>query len=235
MKKLEKTELKEMKEITDEEYKIAEALKRFSNTIKYPLLDIWSWSWKISSNAFWDNKVIHIDPLEFSNEDFQLPEGHERIVWNFFEFNNTKQQIKTLLFCHSLQYLDDNGIESVINKIKEINPEFVLLVINNNDWILWEILSFFKTNNRKENWEKHFKEFPWNNFSLLKEEGITGNFYCKNIKEVTHTICRLLLDTTISKEQEKKTHILLRNQWINNEFEVKQKVILYKNNQFKNE
>ncbi|MEI7557297.1 MAG: hypothetical protein WCJ45_00090 [bacterium] len=40
MKKLEKTELIEMKESTDEESKIAEALKRFSNIIKYPLLDI---------------------------------------------------------------------------------------------------------------------------------------------------------------------------------------------------
>ena len=129
MKKLEKTELTEMKEITDEEMKIAAALKQFWNTIKYPLLDIGSWSWKISSTAFWDKGIIHLDPLQFSDADFKLPENHTRIVWDFFEFQN-QEKVKTLLFCHSLQYIDDNGIDVVNNKIQEINPEFILLVIN---------------------------------------------------------------------------------------------------------
>jgi hypothetical protein len=42
MKKLEKDELIGIKNISDEETQIAEALKNFSNKITYPLLDIGS-------------------------------------------------------------------------------------------------------------------------------------------------------------------------------------------------
>lgn len=229
MTKLEKQELIDIKGITDEETQIANALKNFSDKITYPLLDVGSWSWKISDLAFPDKEVIQLDSLNFSNEDFQLSKNHTRINGDFFEFD-AKQKVRSMLFCHSLQYIDDNWIENVIKKIKEMNPEYILLVINNNDWILWEILAFFEKNNRVENWEKHFTEFPWKNFILQEKTEITGIFSCKDISEVSSIICKLLLDTIISKEQHKEITSFLEKKEIDKDFSVNQTIFLYKNN-----
>lgn len=234
MKKLEKIELIQMKNTTDEEFEIYNALSQFSNKISYPLLDVGSWSWKISSNAFWNKDVIHLDTIEFSDEDFKLVKNHKRIVWDFFNFNND-YKIKTILFCHSLQYLDDGWIWRVNDKIEEINPEYVLLVINKNDGILWELLNFFDKNKWNHNWEIHFSEFPWTNFSQIDKIWLTGNFLCKDINEVTNTMCRLLLDTTISDQQELLINSFLKNNWIEKNFQINQEVILYKNEKNTNE
>ncbi len=234
MKKLEKNELCGMKEISDEEGKIAEKLHQFQNKISFPMLDIGSWSWKISSIAFWDKHIIHIDPLQFSDNDFKLPDNHTRILGDFFNYKNN-DQIKTLLFCHSLQYIDYKGIETVVKKIKEINPEYVLLVINKNDWIVGESLRFFKENQRHENGERHFTEFPGKTFSLIDSSEVTGTFFCKDKKEATNTICRLLLDTMISNEQEEKMIRFLEEKTIQWSFDVNQDILLYKNNTLHNE
>ena len=226
---LKKGELIKLKKITDEEEKISEALKKISNIIKYPLLDIGSWSGKISTEAFKDKQVIHIDTLDFNEAQFELPPTHQRLIWDFFEFENNLYGVKTLLFCHSLQYLDDNGIEKVIKKIEEINPEYVILVINNNDGILWKTLEFFKKNMWEENGEKHFVDFPWKNFSLDKRYKITAHFHGKNLHEISQTICKLLLDITISEEQENKIVTFLEKEGIRDEFSINQEISFYHN------
>lgn len=233
MKKLDKIELNTAKSLSDEEIKIANILNFFSEKIKYPLLDVGSGSWKISSIAFENNEVIHLDTLEFSDSDFKLPSNHKRISWDFFEYQN-KDKIKSLLFCHSLQYIDDKGIDKVINKIEEINPEYILLVINKNDGIVWASLKFFEKNQWHENWERYFSEFPWKNFSLIEESDVTWTFFCKTTKEATTTICRLLLDTIISNEQEEKIINFLEENKINWSFEVNQDIFLYQNKNIRN-
>lgn len=217
MKKLGKTELIQMKNITDEEIKISNSLGNFLNKISYPLLDVGSWSWKISSNAFWSKEVIHLDTIEFSDEDFKLVKSHKRIVWDFFNFSND-YKVKTILFCHSLQYLDDEWIWRVNDKIEEINPEYVLLVINKNDGILWKLLNFFDKNKWSHNWEIHFPEFPWKNFEDIDRIWLTGNFSCKDIHEATNIMCRLLLDTTISEQQGLLINSFLKDNWIEKGF-----------------
>lgn len=228
MWKLDKKELIQMKNITDEESKISNALANFLDKISYPLLDVGSWSWKISSNAFWDKEIIHLDTIEFFDEDFKIFKNHKRIVWDFFDFKS-QYEIKTILFCHSLQYLDDEWIWKVNNKIEDINPEYVLLVINKNDGILWELLNFFDKNKWSHNWEIHFSEFPWKKFSQIDKIWLTGDFLCKDINEVTNTMCRLLLDSTISDQQELLINSFLKDNWIEKTFQINQEIILYQN------
>ncbi len=235
MKKLEKKELIEMKEITDEEAKIAEALSWFSENIEFPLLDVWSWVGKISLKAFPNEKVVHLDRLDFSKEQLELSSWHSRIIDDFFDFNVKNWVIKTVLFCHSLQYLDDQWIERVIEKVKNIWPKYVILVINKNNGVLGKALKIFKKNNWHENWEKYFDSFPWPKFSLIEKKEVTGNFYGKNFTEVCHIISRLLLDTVISETQEQELIKFLTKSWIKNNFSVDQHIFLYKSNIFKNE
>lgn len=235
MKKLEKKELIEMKEITDEEIKIAEALSFFSEKVEFPLLDVWSWIGKISWKAFPNKEVVHLDRLDFSKEQLELPSWHSRIIDDFFDFNVERWVIKSVLFCHSLQYLDDQWIDKVIDKIKEIWPEYVILVINKNNGILGKTLKFFEKKNWEENGEKYFDSFPWTEFSLIEQKEVTGNFYGKDIADVCHIISRLLLDTIISKIEEQELIEFLTKNWVRNNFSVDQHIFLYKSNIFKNE
>lgn len=229
MKKIEKYELNFIKNLSDEELKIANTLKTFSEIINFPLLDVWSWSWKISSIAFKKHEVIHLDRLNYSDKDFELPIKHTRIIGDFLKFKNGSKNIKSILFCHSLQYLDDYGIENIIKKIKEIDPKHVILVINKNNWILGKILKFFKEKKRSENWEKYFSEFPWSNFLLEKTNDISWKFYGKDISDICFIIGRLLLDTILSNSQKIKMIDFLEKNWVKKEIVVDQNIFLYKN------
>lgn len=221
--------LSEMKMVTNEETLIAEKLAELRSNISFPLLDIWSGSWKIASMAYPLDTVIHLDPLEWSNADFEIPQSHSRRQWAFFDIQTRTWEFPTLLFCHSLQYLDDKGIESVIEKIKNINPQNIILVINKNNDILWELLALFDKKWWKENGEKHFAEFPGIGYEEIHRSSIRWTFSCHTIEHSIQVIVELLLDTSIEKEEQKIeiTELFKKNN-ISTEFNIDQWIIHYR-------
>lgn len=223
---LQKEELNSMKDITDEESVIAYILAEMKNTITFPLFDIWGGSWKIASLAYPEESVVHIDPLYFSEEDFPLSENHTRVQTDFFEFD-PQTQCGSLLFCHSLQYLDDRWVDALNAKILTLNPKDIIVVINQNTGVLGEMLKLFEAQWWKENGERHHADFPPQGYVELQRTPLIGTFYPKDIEESVATLVRLLLDTHIHDEQISEIKQLIKNYQASNHFTVEQWIVHY--------
>lgn len=160
------------------------------NYIKPPILDVGAGIGDISYRAFDDKKVIMIDVNNISKHDYPCRPTHFRRRADFFEFES-KEQIKTLLISHTLQFID-NDIEMLNEKVKEIGPENIILIINTNDGFMKEVIEWTYENFDNPNPEVKINGFP-EGYNLVKSQPFTATLKCNDFETLALQIAYLML------------------------------------------
>ena len=120
--------------------------------LKSPILDVGAGIGDIAFKALADYEVIMIDINYDSDYDYPCNSKHHRINGNFFDYTNS-EIINTVLISHTLQFIDDD-LEKLNNKITDLSPECIILVLNANDDFLGEIIKWSKKRFNKINPEQ---------------------------------------------------------------------------------
>lgn len=141
----------------DENDIIAEILLRSVKPfLSDPILDVGCGLGDISADAFGDREVILLDRIAF--EPGITSKRHRRVCGDFFEFDPAVQP-RTLVFCHSLQYLDAD-IPSLDAKVRALAARNIVTVLNSYDEVMGEILKWAAAHIDGINPEVHIPSFP---------------------------------------------------------------------------
>ena len=184
-----KEEVSTFKEVYCNENKvILEILKEFQEYLVEPILDVGAGNGDICFYTCPDKEVFMIDTNHYENE--LNSEKHKRSVIDFFAFVPEKQ-IKTVFISHTLQFIDDD-VNKLNAKISQLNPENIILIINENDGFMGKILDWIAANNIKANPETTVPNFPEN--YILKDIGkFKAELVCDNFCTLAQQISYLML------------------------------------------
>ena len=206
----------------DENKIIPNLLKdNFRELIKYPILDVGSGLGDISSFAFVDKEVIHLDTENYSF--YKIPAKHKRIVANFFTYQ-PDVKIETLLLSHVLQFIDYD-IEKLNEKIKSISPNFILIIRNTNDDFMGKLMNWFNKHKIVSNPEKIISNFPVG-YTESKKVSFVANLVCPDYKILAEQIS-YLWDVKLLDEQDKSLENFLKQNLPTPIFQIHQEIILF--------
>jgi hypothetical protein len=96
-----------------------------------------------------------------------------------------------MFISHTLQFLDED-IEILQNKTDEIDPERIVLVLNKNDDILGELISWSENNFANPNPEKDIPDFP-KGYTLEKNVNFKAKLQCESFDELASQVSYLML------------------------------------------
>jgi len=202
---------------------ISDILKdQFESLIDGLILDVGSGLGDISSFAFRDKELIHLDIKDYSH--YKIPEKHSRVRGNFFEYK-PESQIQTLLLFHVLQFIDDD-IEKLHHKVKEINPENILIVRNTNNDFMGKLMEWFDSQNIQSNPERTLANFPVD-YSEFKKALFTAELNCPSYEILAEQVS-YLWDVKFLPEQNKSLQDFLKQELFSPQFEIHQMILLYK-------
>jgi hypothetical protein len=154
-----------------------------------PILDVGAGLGDIAYSSLHSKEVICIDVNKI-DESLPLSENHQRIQVDFFDYLPSKK-INTLLISHTLQFLDKD-VELLQNKIDNISPEKIILVINKNDDILGELISWSDNNFANPNPEIEIPDFP-KGYTIAKTVDFKAILSCTTFKELAIQISYLMV------------------------------------------
>ena len=197
--------------------------EEFESLVESPILDVGSGLGEISSFAFEDKEVIHIDTEDYSKSP--IAEKYTRIVGNFFEYK-PENQIRTILLSHVLQFIDDNT-EKIDEKIQEINPEKIIVVRNTNDDFMGKLLEWFDKQNILSNPERIISNFP-DSYSEEKRVAFVAELKCPSYEILAEQVS-YLWDVGLTDKQNLLLLGFFKEALPKAEFEIHQEIILYKN------
>ena len=209
-------------EYCDEERIIAGLLQqRLAHHFEEPILDVGSGTGNITAAAFPDREVIHIDLLDFS--DHELPPRHRRFKAGFFEFL-PDFDVKTLLFSHVLQYMDDD-VELLNERINSFAPGKVVFVVNDNDDMKGELVDWATGNLACVNPEVAIPGTP-DSHSLVEQAKFTAQVICPDFATLTREVV-YLLDAQTSADEDHKIEDFLRAELEQPRFSINQTIQVY--------
>ena len=194
----------------------------FGLLVEDPILDVGSGLGDISSFAFENKEVIHLDVEDYSN--YETPQKHTRVVKDFFEYKS-KNQIDTLLLSHVLQFIDGD-IERLGEKIKEINPKHIIVVRNMNDDFMGKLMGWFDEQNIQSNPEKIITDFPVD-YVGIKKVPFVAELKCPNYEVLSEQVS-YLWDVKLEGKQKAALKDFLKSNLPQPSFQINQEVILYK-------
>ncbi len=115
---------------------------------------------------------------------------HNHIEKNFFDYFPEKQ-INTLLISHTLQFIDSD-LELLNKHIELINPENIILVLNENNDIMGEILKWTKENYEVSNPEEIIEGFPVG-YACVEKIGFVAKIKCYSFTDLAKQISYLMM------------------------------------------
>ena len=206
----------------DEEGLIAQLLQqRLAHHLEEPILDVGSGTGKITATAFPDREVIHIDPLDYS--DHALPPKHRRYTVDFFRFIPAIH-VKTLLFSHVLQFIDDD-VKLLNEKIKSLAPSKIIFVVNNNDDMMGEIVDWTTEHLTSVNPEVAIPGVP-DSYQLVEQVGFTAQVACPDFTTLARQVL-YLVDAETSMEEFWEVESFLRSELLQPSFRINQTIQVY--------
>jgi hypothetical protein len=131
-----------------------------------------------------------IDVNSISRHDYPCRPEHRRKKCDFFEFKS-KEAINTILISHTLQFIDDD-LGKLNNKIKELAPENIVLILNANNDFIGELIRWSEEHFEMPNPEYRMPGFP-KGYNLIKSEPFTATLKCPDYKTLAKQISYLML------------------------------------------
>lgn len=175
----------------DENETIAKLLKyELNQYMKSPILDVGSGIGDIPFKALATKEVIMIDINNISKHDYPCRPEHRRKKCDFFDFK-AKEQINTILISHTLQFIDDD-IELLNEKINELAPETIVLVLNSNDDFMGELIRWSEEHFETPNPEYRIPGFP-KGYNLVKTKEFSASLKCPDYKTLAKQVSYLML------------------------------------------
>lgn len=221
-------EVFDFKENWCDENKIIAGLIR-KKAAKYfvpPILDVGAGLGDIAYNAFADKRAICIDVNEIKEEDCPLSENHKREQVDFFDYK-PGEQINTLFISHTLQFIDED-IERLNKKIREINPTYVILVLNDNSDFMGTLIEWAEENFENPNPEVHINGFP-KDYNLIKKIPFKATLRCQDFDKLAKQIGYLMV-VDLKETSEELKEFLKQRLGKKPKFTFKQTIEIYQRN-----
>lgn len=193
----------------------------FGALIEEPILDVGSGLGEISSFAFENKEVIHLDVEDYSK--YPIPANHHRVLTDFFEYK-PEVQIQTLLLSHVLQFIDED-FEKLNRKIEEIGPKFIIVVRNKNDDFMGKLMEWFDAQNITSNPERIIPDFP-KGYKEAKKVEFVAELKCPSFEILAEQVS-YLWDVKLSEEQKETLLVFLKESLSKPEFQIHQEIVLY--------
>ena len=170
---------------------ISEIIKnQISDYFKSPVLDVGAGLGDIVYNALYDSEVICIDVNKITERDFPLAENHKRIQVDFFNYNSEKK-INTIFISHTLQFIDED-VPKLNEKLNDIDPVNLILVINKNDDFMGELIKWANQHFEDPNPEIKLKNFP-KGYSQVDRVEFKTKLSCNNFNHLAKQVSYLML------------------------------------------
>lgn len=190
-----------------------------------PILDVGAGLGDIAYNALPAKKVVCIDVNNVTEEDYPLADKHERLQIDFFDYQPT-QMINTVFISHTLQFLDEDMVR-LNDKLKDIDPQSVILVVNKNDDFMGKLVDWSKNHNENSNPEVSVEGFP-KGYGLDRKKEFKTTLFCDSFDRLAEQISYLMLIDLVGPTKSKlidfmKSHLPKPEFTFNQEFKIYQK------------
>lgn len=193
-----------------------------------PFLDVGSGLGDIPRNALKDLSGYLVD-IEHVDEKL-INTNHTWVVSDFFELSKDDfPRIKTILFCHSLQYLDEN-IEKLKCKLVEFSPLHIIDVVNINAGNFEKACVIIESELESINKEVAINDYVPNNYSLVLKVPFTAKLSCETFEELVHILAYFILDSKNPVKNLPATIRKLKSLLVKPELEIQQNVRFYSQN-----
>lgn len=210
----------------DENRIIADLIrKKAGKYLKPPILDVGAGLGDIAYKAFPEREAILIDVNEIMKEDYPLSKNHRREQVDFFNYRPGKA-IKTMLISHTLQFLDSD-VEKLNKKITEINPEHLILVMNENNDFMGDLIKWSEGHYVNPDPEVHLKQFPIG-YHLESKIPFVAKLQCPDFEKLAKQISYLMLIEL--SETGTRLKDFLKERLEKPEFKFSQSIEIYKRN-----
>jgi len=177
-------------ELCDETQLIINVLRRdFSDFVLDPILDVGAGFQAISVQSFPGHDITLLDMIAYD-----MPSAREkRVTGDFFDYKPAPQdQPKTLLLCHVLQYLDDD-IGRLYDKIRFLNPERIVAVVNTNDGAFGNAVTWAQKHLPMANPEVDVPMAPIG-YQMTRRSSIAATLTCPDFQILAYQYGRIILD-----------------------------------------
>jgi SAM-dependent methyltransferase len=158
--------------------------------LKPPILDVGAGTGDIAYRALQDQKTILIDVNAIADHDYPCRPMHTRKQVDFFDFENTSE-VNTILISHTLQFIDSD-IDLLNQKIRSLNPEKIVLILNSNDDFLGELVDWTLSNFKNANPEVRLEGFP-EGYRMTKSQPFTATLKCPDFETLARQVAYLML------------------------------------------
>jgi len=190
-----------------------------------PVLDVGAGLGDIVYNALPDKKVICIDVNNVTEEDYPLADKHERLQIDFFDYRPT-QKINTVFISHTLQFLDEDVVR-LNDKITEIDPQSVILVVNKNNDFMGRLVDWSKNHFENPNPEISVAGFP-KDYVVDRTKEFKTTLFCDSYERLAEQISYLMLIDLVGSTKSKliaflKNYLPKPEFIFNQEFKIYQK------------
>ncbi len=174
----------------DENSIIAKVIETELRKKHEPILDVGCGVGDIAYDAMKKLKVIGIDVNGVSSDQNPIRKNHSRIKVDFFEYTPV-YPITTLFISHTLQFLDED-IDRLNQKVQELNPNWIICVLNRNDDFLGELIEWTTTRYKLSHPEQHHDDFPLG-YKLTKTIPFVAELVCSSYWNLLQQIRYLFL------------------------------------------
>lgn len=210
----------------DENEIIIELLRgNLNKYLKSTILDVGSGIGDIAFKALGNKRVIMIDVNDISKRDYPCRSDHVRLKCDFFKYKR-KERITTLLVSHTLQFID-NDVDLLNNKVNEISPDTIVLIVNENTDFLGVLIDWSERNCDNPNPERKLIDFP-KNYSLDIEVPFRATLRCPTFEILAEQVSYLMLIDIAGKEASLIS--FLQAHLTRPEFFIHQSIEIYKKN-----
>lgn len=158
-----------------------------------PILDVGAGMGDIALKAYPDKKTICIDLVIPADVDLSPPQKHKWVQVDFFSYEPTIK-INTMVVSHTQQFLDEN-IQKLYTKIAEIDPKYIILVLNENDELFGDIVDYTLQHYPMSNPEVKIA-LPANLYMLIKRVSFTAKLSCNSFETLAEQIGYLMVNST---------------------------------------
>jgi len=188
-----------------------------------PILDVGSGLGDIAFHVLANKEVIQVDINKITKNDYPLSNKHHRIHIDFFEYTPI-QKINTVFISHTLQFLDED-VMILNDKIQEIDPENIILVLNKNNDLLGDLIEWSEQNFINPNPEVDILGFPYG-YKLNKFIDFQAFLKCDSFKDLAIQISYLLL-IDLNEITEQSLIQFLKSKLMSSEFKFNQVIKIY--------